>query len=302
MSELFDRFAGPNGQRLITEILERQSFAGGGLAERFAAAVQLEAYENGQLIVEQDSTSNDFYVILAGSVQIERNGRAGPTRTSGNHFGEMSVVDPSAKRSASVRALETCVVARIGEPEFSSIAAEAPHIWRTIAKELAERLRQRLRDVPLKNEDTHIFIGSSREALAIAETIRTCVSASSRRVSLWSEGVFAASETNIESLERTVRAADIGVLVLSADDKIRSRKKSSRGPRDNVIFELGLFMGALGRHRTFVVRPQKEMKVPTDLLGVTPLTYREDNIESRGLDLSGVCSELNAAIERLGPK
>jgi len=48
---------------------------------------------------------------------------------------------------------------------------------------------------------------------------------------------------------------DFAALVLTADDLTASRQVVSLGPRDNVLFELGLFMGRLGRSRTFVIRP-----------------------------------------------
>ena len=49
---------------------------------------------------------------------------------------------------------------------------------------------------------------------------------------------------------------------------------TTSGPRDNALFELGLFMGHLGRERTFVVRPQGDtVKIPSDLAGVTSAPY-----------------------------
>ena len=39
---------------------------------------------------------------------------------------------------------------------------------------------------------------------------------------------------------------DFAILVLTADDLVASRDVLSTAPRDNVLFELGLFMGGLG--------------------------------------------------------
>jgi predicted nucleotide-binding protein with TIR-like domain len=52
------------------------------------------------------------------------------------------------------------------------------------------------------------------------------------------------------------------------------RNDETLGPRDNIVFELGLFMGRLGRERTFIVRPASgPLKIPSDLvrdLGFAP--------------------------------
>jgi hypothetical protein len=67
---------------------------------------------------------------------------------------------------------------------------------------------------------------------------------------------------------------DFAILVLSPDDIVQSRNDSNLGPRDNVIFELGLFMGRLGRERTFAVHQRNaHVKIPTDLSGVTLAAY-----------------------------
>jgi predicted nucleotide-binding protein len=45
-------------------------------------------------------------------------------------------------------------------------------------------------------------------------------------------------------------------------------------PRDNLIFELGLFTGTLGRAKTFLVKCRDEdIELPSDLLGVTTVEY-----------------------------
>lgn len=52
--------------------------------------------------------------------------------------------------------------------------------------------------------------------------------------------------TFIENLMKAVARFDFAILVLTPDDIVQSRSKELAGPRDNVIFELGLFMGNLG--------------------------------------------------------
>ena len=85
---------------------------------------------------------------------------------------------------------------------------------------------------------------------------------------------FKPSMTFIEALEEELAQSDFAVLTLTPDDQTESRGKVSMAPRDNVLFELGLFMGRLGRNRTyFVCDKNQEVKIPTDLLGVEPATY-----------------------------
>jgi hypothetical protein len=82
---------------------------------------------------------------------------------------------------------------------------------------------------------------------------------------------FQLSQVYIESLEDSVNNCDFGVFVLTADDLLNIRKIKTRAPRDNVIFELGLFMGRLGRNRCFIfvqANNNNEVKMPSDLLGL----------------------------------
>ncbi len=303
MSNIASRFTGPHGPRLLTEAFGRQRMVGGlkSVASLFAGACQIEVWDAGQAIIEQGDTDNDLFLILLGSVVIERNNRPGPVRTAGDHVGELALIDVHQRRTATVRTREATVTARIVEPDFTRIASLHPNLWRELAIEISRRLAQRLHDIIPRNKRPSVFIGSSREALPVAECIRDGI-VGDRDVRIWSEGVFGASDTTIESLEDVVRSADFGILIMSPDDETISRGVSSPAPRDNVVFELGLFIGAVGRRRSFIVRPRGPIRVMSDLLGVTPVSYSDDwsiDLKSR---LEPACAELVAAIERLGPK
>ena len=68
-------------------------------------------------------------------------------------------------------------------------------------------------------------------------------------------------------------------------------------PRDNLLFELGLFTGALGRARTFMVYCRDDkLHLPSDLAGVTAATYparEDDNLEAA---LGPVCIRIKRAM------
>jgi hypothetical protein len=92
---------------------------------------------------------------------------------------------------------------------------------------------------------------------------------------LWNAGTFELSKTYIESLETELTQADFAILVLGPDDIVVSREEVSLAPRDNFLFELGLFMGRLGRERCYLVHEkERSFKLPSDLLGVRPAGYK----------------------------
>jgi predicted nucleotide-binding protein len=96
-----------------------------------------------------------------------------------------------------------------------------------------------------------VFVGSSSEGVEFARAVRAALEHDAE-ITLWDEGVFGLGQTFVESLTRALSRFDFAVVVLTPDDLVQSRSVEVFGPRDNVIFELGLFMGKLGRDRTFI--------------------------------------------------
>jgi predicted nucleotide-binding protein len=118
------------------------------------------------------------------------------------------------------------------------------------------------------------FIGSSTEGLAIAEAIQELLDPVAE-CTIWNQGVFAPSDTTIDSLQDARLLYDFAIVVVTPDDTTTMRGVSAPAPRDNLLFELGLFAGALGRARTFLVLPaDSPPRLPTDLSGVTTARFR----------------------------
>lgn len=118
-----------------------------------------------------------------------------------------------------------------------------------------------------------VFVGCSSESLHIAKTIQTNF-ADMAHVELWTQGTFKPSHDYLTDLLRQSRSVDFAVFVLSPDDVTKSRNIEEASPRDNIIFEAGLFMGSLGRDRVFLLAPKGlAQKKPTDLSGITMLMY-----------------------------
>lgn len=305
MTSLLDRFAGADGSRLLKDALNQQSLLAGitTAVDLLLPLCELRSFAEGEDIIVQGAADNHIAFILSGEVAIIINERPINFRKAGQHVGEMALIDATARRSATVRATEETLTATISEPQFVPIADSHPELWRRIAVALGDRLRQRTLGIRAPNEIPHIFIGSSKEALPIARAIRDSFSGGPFNVQIWEEETFLASDTTIESLEQTLQQADFAILVLAPDDDVVSRKISSRAPRDNVVFELGLFMGALGRKRTYIVSPAyTDMKTPSDLLGITPLYYAQDETINPAVRVAPACSAIRARITALKPK
>jgi CRP/FNR family cyclic AMP-dependent transcriptional regulator len=293
------------GERsVLLESLREQKLVRGDarIAERIADIGELIPVEAGTSIIEQGSSDNDVYLILAGSFDIIVNGRRIARRGPTEHVGEMAAIQPSQARSASVIASSTSVVLKIANAHFFEIANNYPEIWRTIARELARRLEQRNALVAMTHDKVRVFIISSVEALPIARAIENAFEFDPVHVTVWTDGVFRASWYPIESLEQQLDSSDFAIAIASPDDVVESRGKSAATARDNVIFELGLFIGRLGRRRSFLLEPRgEEVKLPSDLTGITTMSYRPVSGKDLAPALGPACNRMREIINDLGP-
>ncbi|HEX8274205.1 MAG TPA: TIR domain-containing protein [Longimicrobiaceae bacterium] len=147
-----------------------------------------------------------------------------------------------------------------------------------------------------------MFVGSSAEGLQIARAIQVGLDYDCE-VTLWNQGVFGLGEGTLETLVKLLDRFDFAILVLTPDDLIKSRGESTQAPRDNVLFELGLFMGGIGRDRTFVVHDRTaQLRLPSDLAGVTTATFAPRSDGNLVAALGAVTSRIASVINQLGPR
>src|SRR6516164_10392214 len=119
-----------------------------------------------------------------------------------------------------------------------------------------------------------LFIGSSSESLNIAFAAQANLE-DYAQVLVWKQGVFELSKFVLESLLDVLDESDFGLFIFSPNDILAIRGQELHAVRDNVIFELGLFIGRLGRSRSFIIMPKgaEDMRLPSDLLGVNVGTF-----------------------------
>lgn len=302
---MLNRFAGDSGRRLRVDAFRSQALVAGNneLAEKLADMAELVEVPLGSSIITQDDYTNDIFFILVGSFAVIVNGREVAARGSGDHVGEMGAIEPTQRRAATVTALENSLVAKIGESAFDDLGKQYPELYKFIAKELARRLLQRNRFVKPIHDRVRIFIICSVEALPVARLIHSGLQHDPFDVIIWSEGVFKATNYTLETLEDEVDQADFAIAVAHSDDIAEIREMEWPVPRDNVIFELGLFMGRLGRARAILMEPREEkVKLPSDFAGVTTIGYRYVPGKDEASHIAPAVNALRTQIQALGPQ
>src|SRR6185437_21561 len=122
------------------------------------------------------------------------------------------------------------------------------------------------------------------------------------RVEPWTTS-FNPGTSTLERLLELTQEVDFAAFVFAHDDWTTSPPAASSqpssgqaSPRDNVVFEAGLFGGALGMRRTFILHA-RGAKLPTDLLGMTAVRYPE---ALTAADMRTVNQKLRKAIEEEG--
>jgi hypothetical protein len=153
-----------------------------------------------------------------------------------------------------------------------------------------------------------VFVASSSEQIRVAKAVAEALETPDFEVKVWDEEIFNFSASYIESLEKELERADFAIVILTADDSGNVGRKKVNLPRDNVIFELGLFIGRLGRERCFFfVDRDSGTRIASDLSGVKPVAFDRGggmgvpgspNLASQTVKVAG---QMRALSERFKP-
>lgn len=300
---IFSRFSGDRGKARAIDALKDQKILLGSneAAEELYARGELICFREGEFLTLEGDWSDSIIFILAGRAEVKISGFKVAERNAGHHVGEMSLIDPAHPRSASIVALEPTVGLVVPEEGFAAVASHHPDMWRQIAKQIAERLRQRRKFIRPSNPIPFIFVACASESLPVAKAFQGYFEDHEVVVEVWSDGVFKPSQGTMESLQAKLESSDFTVAVFSADDRVESRGKETVAPRDNTVFELGLFAGALGRERSFfAVQRDEDIKIPSDLAGITSLRFGW--VKGGEPDITEACEQIEERILALGPR
>jgi hypothetical protein len=143
-----------------------------------------------------------------------------------------------------------------------------------------------------------IFLGSSGKQAKLLEALERGLQ-DFAHVEPWMTS-FNPGVSTLERLIELTREVDFAAFVFAQDDWTTvgapAADQGQASPRDNVVFEAGLFGGVIGMRRTFILHASGS-KLPTDLLGLTSVRY-DGSTEDAEIEV--ICQKLRSAIENEG--
>jgi hypothetical protein len=140
---------------------------------------------------------------------------------------------------------------------------------------------------------SQIFIGSSAEGLKYIEEIKGYLESIGDFIT-WTTA-FTQNKSALDSLVKKTKLTDYAILIATCDDVTLKRGNLETTPRDNIIFEFGLFVGATGIDRAYLL-VEEGAKLPTDLEGIVVSEFSNDSAKHNSLEKR--CAEISQAIRK----
>jgi hypothetical protein len=147
-----------------------------------------------------------------------------------------------------------------------------------------------------------MFVGSSSEDEELIDGLGLNLEGEVY-VESWKTAAWPPSHDTLDGIKKLLDIADFAAFILNANDVAIIRGQRENIPRDNVIFELGMSFGQIGRDRTFIFAPKgpgAEIRMLSDLLGITAITFERDGNSKQ--TMANPARKLRPVINQLGPR
>jgi CRP/FNR family cyclic AMP-dependent transcriptional regulator len=269
------------------------------LARELAKVGEQLLKDDGQTVYKEGDQFVGVFFILVGKVRLTQGGNILQDLAEDEEFGIRPLISKDTRYKVTATAITETLLLRVNRPAFEQLAETYPELWKNLVRTQHERLdRQNQLFLP-QNSPMIMFIGSSSEGLGCARNLRDCFTSQAHiKVSVWDE-VFENMYYPLETLTKELDTWDFAAFVWTPDDMTDSRAVNSPSPRDNVVLEVGLSIGRLGRDRTFVLVPdvtsESQLKIPSDLRQIALMSYDVCNMSKAG-------DRILKEIDRLKPR
>jgi CRP/FNR family transcriptional regulator, cyclic AMP receptor protein len=97
--------------------------------------------KDGRVLIREGAAGREFFIVISGTVRVERNGRKINELGPGDFMGEIALID-RGPRTATVIAAEPCRLLVLDIGGFRTLVSKYPSVQGKIMKALAERLRE----------------------------------------------------------------------------------------------------------------------------------------------------------------
>jgi CRP-like cAMP-binding protein len=106
---------------------------------RIAQLVERVDVKEGDVLVKEGTRTREFFIVLTGSADVSRRGRVLASLGTGEHFGELALLDP-APRNATVTMTTNGQVLILTQRDFFALLREVPTLVRALLTGLARRV------------------------------------------------------------------------------------------------------------------------------------------------------------------
>ena len=151
-----------------------------------------------------------------------------------------------------------------------------------------------------------LFIACSGRTLEIAKQLRARLNVDYCEADLWTEvSENQAGKSILAMLKAATKEYDFALIILAKDDVFVSQAGETLKARDNCVFEAGLFMGAIGEDRCFLLSSVADRDLPSDLGGIIYLSFTEppdlQDPEACKRSILSVSTRVETLVRKAGP-